>query len=80
MHPIEQFLAINHTTITEIEANTYLKKGTLNKLIKKNIRTSDISLRVLSQIANRLNTGADVVAEQLSDLEVANDLTYIIED
>lgn len=35
MHPIEQFLAINHTTITEIEANTYLKKGTLNKLIKK---------------------------------------------
>ncbi|EFS04128.1 conserved hypothetical protein [Listeria seeligeri FSL S4-171] len=80
MHPIEQFLANNHTTITEIEANTRLREGTLQKLIDKGVRTSDISLRVLTQIAYKLNTGADIVAKQLSDLEVTNDLTFLTED
>ncbi|CAM2362733.1 hypothetical protein IA817_06140 [Listeria seeligeri] len=80
MHPIEQFLANNRTTITEIEANTRLRKGSLQKLIDKDVRTSDISLRVLTQIAYTLNTGADIVAKQLSDLEVTNDLTFLTED
>ncbi|WP_271000848.1 hypothetical protein [Listeria seeligeri] len=79
MHPIEQFLANNHITITEIEANTRLREGTLQKLIDKDVRTSDISLRVLTQIAYKLNTGADIVAKQLSDLEVTNDLTFLTE-
>ncbi|PZG33178.1 hypothetical protein C2D64_07465 [Listeria ivanovii] len=80
MHPMEQFLANNHTNIAEVEANTRLKKGTLQKLIDKNVRTSDISLRVLTQIAYTLNTGADIVAKQLSDLEVTNDLIFFTED
>ncbi|MBC1942204.1 hypothetical protein HCJ18_08325 [Listeria seeligeri] len=80
MHPIEQFLANNHTTITEIEANTRLRERTLQKLIDKDVRTSDISLRVLTQIAYKLNTGADIVAKQLSDLEVTNDLTFLTEE
>lgn len=80
MHPIEQFLANNHTTITEIEANTRLRERTLQKLIDKDVRTSEISLRVLTQIAYKLNTGADIVAKQLSDLEVTNDLTFLTEE
>lgn len=80
MHPMEQFLANNRTTIAEIEANTRLKEGTLQKLIDKDVRTSDISLRVLTQIAYTLNTGADIVAKQLSDLEVTNDLIFLTED
>ncbi|MBC2260499.1 hypothetical protein HCB45_02715 [Listeria sp. FSL L7-0091] len=80
MHPIEQLLANKHITTIDIESNTRLKEGSLQKLIDKDIRTSDISLRVLSQIAIFLNTGADIVAKQLSDLEVANDLAFLIED
>ncbi|EAO7439006.1 hypothetical protein FEK72_09660, partial [Listeria monocytogenes] len=57
-----------------------LKEGSLQKIIDKDIRTSDISLRVLSQIAIFLNTGADIIAKQLSDIEVANDLAFLIED
>ncbi|EAE4192934.1 hypothetical protein E1V58_11800, partial [Listeria monocytogenes] len=60
--------------------NTRLKEGSLQKIIDKDIRTSDISLRVLSQIAIFLNTGADIIAKQLSDIEVANDLAFLIED
>ncbi|EAE2724346.1 hypothetical protein BJE15_06805, partial [Listeria monocytogenes] len=63
-----------------IESNTRLKEGSLQKIIDKDIRTSDISLRVLSQIAIFLNTGADIIAKQLSDIEVANDLAFLIED
>ncbi|EAD6261065.1 hypothetical protein E1V54_08610, partial [Listeria monocytogenes] len=59
---------------------TRLKEGSLQKIIDKDIRTSDISLRVLSQIAIFLNTGADIIAKQLSDIEVANDLAFLIED
>ncbi|EAE5425106.1 hypothetical protein E1U83_09670, partial [Listeria monocytogenes] len=55
-------------------------EGSLQKIIDKDIRTSDISLRVLSQIAIFLNTGADIIAKQLSDIEVANDLAFLIED
>ncbi|EAF9435782.1 hypothetical protein A6C06_01385 [Listeria monocytogenes] len=80
MHPIEQLLANNNTTSTDIESNTRLKEGSLQKIIDKDIRTSDISLRVLSQIAIFLNTGADIIAKQLSDIEVANDLAFLIED
>lgn len=80
MHPIEQLLANNNTTTTDIESNTRLKEGSLQKIIDKDIRTSDISLRVLSQIAIFLNTGADIIAKQLSDIEVANDLAFLIED
>ncbi|MDT0015928.1 hypothetical protein QJV03_01850 [Listeria swaminathanii] len=80
MHPIEQLLANKQITATDIESNTRLKKGTLQKLINKDIRTSDISLRVLSQMAIFLNTGADIIAKQLSDLEVASDLAFLIED
>ncbi|MBC1407366.1 hypothetical protein [Listeria innocua] len=80
MHPIEQLLANKHITTNDIESNTRLKEGTLQKLIDKDIRTSDISLRVLSQIAIFLNTGADIVAKQLSDIEVANDLAFLVED
>ncbi|MBC2328785.1 hypothetical protein [Listeria swaminathanii] len=80
MHPIEQLLANNQITATDIESNTRLKKGTLQKLINKDIRTSDISLRVLSQMAIFLNTGADIIAKQLSDLEVASDLAFLIEE
>ncbi|MBF2361941.1 hypothetical protein IA759_01795 [Listeria marthii] len=80
MHPIEQLLANNHITATDIESNTRLKKGTLQKLIDRDIRTSDISLRTLSQMAIFLNTGADIIAKQLSDLEVASDLAFLIED
>ncbi|MBC2266603.1 hypothetical protein HCB38_02060 [Listeria sp. FSL L7-0083] len=80
MHPIEQLLANKHITTIDIESNTRLKEGSLQKLIDKDIRTSDISLRVLSQIAIFLNTGADIVAKQLSDLEVANDLAFLVED
>ncbi|EAW7002293.1 hypothetical protein FGL60_01105, partial [Listeria monocytogenes] len=65
---------------TDIESNTRLKEGSLQKIIDKDIRTSDISLRVLSQIAIFLNTGADIIAKQLSDIEVANDLAFLIED
>ncbi|EAH1992527.1 TPA: hypothetical protein REU90_002724, partial [Listeria monocytogenes] len=68
------------TTATDIESNTRLKEGSLQKIIDKDIRTSDISLRVLSQIAIFLNTGADIIAKQLSDIEVANDLAFLIED
>ncbi|EAE3018744.1 hypothetical protein BLG95_05915, partial [Listeria monocytogenes] len=64
----------------DIESNTRLKEGSLQKIIDKDIRTSDISLRVLSQIAIFLNTGADIIAKQLSDIEVANDLAFLIED
>ncbi|EGP8520924.1 hypothetical protein I0M79_001040 [Listeria monocytogenes] len=80
MHLIEQLLANNNTTATDIESNTRLKEGSLQKIIDKDIRTSDISLRVLSQIAIFLNTGADIIAKQLSDIEVANDLAFLIED
>lgn len=51
MHPIEQLLANNNTTTTDVESNTRLKEGSLQKIIDKDIRTSDISLRILSQIA-----------------------------
>ncbi|HAC1237055.1 TPA_asm: hypothetical protein GI556_12975 [Listeria monocytogenes] len=77
---MEQLLANNNTTATDIESNTRLKEGSLQKIIDKDIRTSDISLRVLSQIAIFLNTGADIIAKQLSDIEVANDLAFLIED
>ncbi|EAC8324579.1 hypothetical protein IT82_01795 [Listeria monocytogenes] len=80
MHPIEQLLANKNITATDIETTTRLKHGTLQKLIDKDIRTSDISLRVLSQMAIFLNTGADIVAKQLSDIEVANDHVFLIED
>ncbi|EHW9790840.1 hypothetical protein K3M90_001812 [Listeria innocua] len=80
MHPIEQLLANKLITTNDIESNTRLKEGTLQKLIDKDIRTSDISLRVLSQMAIFLNTGADIVAKQLSDIEVANDLAFLVED
>ncbi|MBF2442166.1 hypothetical protein IBB66_01980 [Listeria innocua] len=80
MHPIEQLLANKHITTNDIESNTRLKEGTLQNLIDKDIRTSDISLRVLSQMAIFLNTGADIVAKQLSDIEVANDLAFLVED
>ncbi|EAC2630748.1 hypothetical protein ACVET5_001957 [Listeria monocytogenes] len=80
MHPIEQLLANENITTTDIETTTRLKHGTLQKLIDKDIRTSDISLRVLSQMAIFLNTGADIVAKQLSDIEVANDHAFLIED
>lgn len=73
MHPIEQLLANNNTTTTDVESNTRLKEGSLQKIIDKDIRTSDISLRILSQIAIFLNTGADIIAKQLSDIEVVND-------
>ncbi|EGL0977204.1 hypothetical protein ACUZUW_000689 [Listeria monocytogenes] len=80
MHPIEQLLANNNTTTTDVESNTRLKEGSLQKIIDKDIRTSDISLRILSQIASFLNTGADIIAKQLSDIEVVNDLVFLIED
>ncbi|EAF6525973.1 hypothetical protein D1X54_05835 [Listeria monocytogenes] len=80
MHPIEQLLANKNITATDIETTTRLKHGTLQKLIDKDIRTSDISLRVLSQMAIFLNTGADIIAKQLSDIEVANDHAFLIED
>ncbi|EAD3142813.1 hypothetical protein LG129_000635 [Listeria monocytogenes] len=80
MHPIEQLLANKNITAMDIETTTRLKHGTLQKLIDKDIRTSDISLRVLSQMAIFLNTGADIVAKQLSDIEVANDHAFLIED
>ncbi|HAK1572988.1 TPA: hypothetical protein H1082_001888 [Listeria monocytogenes] len=80
MHPIEQLLVNKNITATDIETTTRLKHGTLQKLIDKDIRTSDISLRVLSQMAIFLNTGADIVAKQLSDIEVANDHAFLIED
>ncbi|EAG9229995.1 hypothetical protein ACN9QM_000644 [Listeria monocytogenes] len=80
MHPIEQLLANKNITAADIESTTRLKQGTLQKLIDKDIRTSDISLRVLSQMAIYLNTGADIVAKQLSDIEVANDHAFLIED
>ncbi|EAD1188245.1 hypothetical protein CAX48_11200 [Listeria monocytogenes] len=80
MHPIEQLLANKNITATDIESTTRLKHGTLQKLIDKDIRTSDISLRVLSQMAIFLNTGADIVAKQLSDIEVANDHAFLIEE
>ncbi|ECB9671698.1 hypothetical protein FL873_07350 [Listeria monocytogenes] len=80
MHPIEQLLANKNITATDIETTTRLKHGTLQKLIDKDIRTSDISLRVLSQMAIFLNTGADIVAKQLSEIEVANDHVFLIED
>ncbi|EAD4936690.1 hypothetical protein EPK44_08795, partial [Listeria monocytogenes] len=63
-----------------VESNTRLKEGSLQKIIDKDIRTSDISLRILSQIAIFLNTGADIIAKQLSDIEVVNDLVFLIED
>ncbi|EGP7127360.1 hypothetical protein O3Y95_002437, partial [Listeria monocytogenes] len=77
---IEQLLANNNTTTTDVESNTRLKEGSLQKIIDKDIRTSDISLRILSQIAIFLNTGADIIAKQLSDIEVVNDLVFLIED
>ncbi|HAC1450323.1 TPA_asm: hypothetical protein GI849_03495 [Listeria monocytogenes] len=80
MHPIEQLLANNNTNTTDVESNTRLKEGSLQKIIDKDIRTSDISLRILSQIASFLNTGADIIAKQLSDIEVVNDLVFLIED
>ncbi|EDO0910365.1 hypothetical protein [Listeria monocytogenes] len=80
MHPIEQLLANNNTTTTDVESNTRLKEGSLQKIIDKDIRTSDISLRILSQIAIFLSTGADIIAKQLSDIEVVNDLVFLIED
>ncbi|EIG8017270.1 hypothetical protein LGA72_001148 [Listeria monocytogenes] len=80
MHPIEQLLANNNTTTTDVESNTRLKEGSLQKIIDKDIRTSDISLRILSQITIFLNTGADIIAKQLSDIEVVNDLVFLIED
>ncbi|EGQ0018325.1 hypothetical protein I1C82_002148, partial [Listeria monocytogenes] len=67
-------------TTTDVESNTRLKEGSLQKIIDKDIRTSDISLRILSQIAIFLNTGADIIAKQLSDIEVVNDLVFLIED
>ncbi|EGP9221698.1 TPA: hypothetical protein H1621_003005, partial [Listeria monocytogenes] len=70
----------NNTTTTDVESNTRLKEGSLQKIIDKDIRTSDISLRILSQIAIFLNTGADIIAKQLSDIEVVNDLVFLIED
>ncbi|HAC1786110.1 TPA_asm: hypothetical protein GI985_13225, partial [Listeria monocytogenes] len=79
-HPIEQLLANNNTNTTDVESNTRLKEGSLQKIIDKDIRTSDISLRILSQIAIFLNTGADIIAKQLSDIEVVNDLVFLIED
>ncbi|EAH2840765.1 hypothetical protein D5L62_05915, partial [Listeria monocytogenes] len=78
--PIEQLLANNNTNTTDVESNTRLKEGSLQKIIDKDIRTSDISLRILSQIAIFLNTGADIIAKQLSDIEVVNDLVFLIED
>ncbi|EAD5636864.1 hypothetical protein D4263_04695, partial [Listeria monocytogenes] len=78
--PIEQLLANNNTTTTDVESNTRLKEGSLQKIIDKDIRTSDISLRILSQIAIFLNTGADIIAKQLSDIEVVSDLVFLIED
>lgn len=42
MHPIEQLLANKNITATDIETTTRLKHGTLQKLIDKDIRTSDI--------------------------------------
>ncbi|EAG7250427.1 TPA: hypothetical protein U0V68_001147, partial [Listeria monocytogenes] len=72
--------ANNNTTTTDVESNTRLKEGSLQKIIDKDIRTSDISLRILSQIAIFLNTGADIIAKQLSDIEVVNDLVFLIED
>lgn len=63
MHPIEQLLANNNTTTTDVESNTRLKEGSLQKIIDKDIRTSDISLRILSQIAIFLNTGAGYYRE-----------------
>ncbi|EAE0011623.1 hypothetical protein FAM05_04690 [Listeria monocytogenes] len=80
MHPIEQLLANKNITAADIESTTRLKQGTLQKLIDKDIRTSDISLRVLSQMAIYLNTGTDIVAKQLSNIEVANDHAFLIED
>ncbi|EAD2558500.1 hypothetical protein CFF26_01940 [Listeria monocytogenes] len=80
MHPIEQLLANNNTTTTDVESNTRLKEGSLQKIIDKDIRTSDISLRILSQIAIFLSSGADIIAKQLSDIEVVNDLVFLIED
>ncbi|HDI3439023.1 TPA: hypothetical protein PM991_001519 [Listeria monocytogenes] len=80
MHPIEQLLANNNTTTTDVESNARLKEGSLQKIIDKDIRTSDISLRILSQIAIFLNTGADIIAKQLSDIEVVSDLVFLIED
>ncbi|EEO9146658.1 hypothetical protein G6B45_001953 [Listeria monocytogenes] len=80
MHPIEQLLANNNTTTTDVESNTRLKEGSLQKIIDKDIRTSDISLRILSQIAIFLNTGADIIAKQLSDIEVVSDLVFLIEN
>lgn len=80
MHPIEQLLANKNISATDIELNTRLKEGSLQKLIDKDVRTSDISLRVLSQIALFFNTGTDIIAKQLSDIEVSNDLVFLIED
>ncbi|MDC9217566.1 hypothetical protein PSM09_18140, partial [Clostridioides difficile] len=64
----------------DIESNTRLKEGSLQKLIDKDVLTSDISLRVLSQMALFINTGTDIIAKQLSDIEVSNDLVFLIED
>ncbi|MBF2472125.1 hypothetical protein IA868_03005 [Listeria welshimeri] len=80
MHPIEQLLANKNISATDIESNTRLKEGSLQKLIDKDVRTSDISLRVLSQMALFFNTGTDNIAKQLSDIEVSNDLVFLIED
>ncbi|MBC1666586.1 hypothetical protein JL739_01850 [Listeria welshimeri] len=80
MHPIEQLLANKNISATDIESNTRLKEGSLQKLIDKDVRTSDISLRVLSQMALFINTGTDIIAKQLSDIEVSNDLVFLIED
>ncbi|MBC2345730.1 hypothetical protein HBP72_05175 [Listeria welshimeri] len=80
MHPIEQLLANKNISATDIESNTRLKEGSLKKLIDKDVRTSDISLRVLSQMALFFNTGTDIIAKQLSDIEVSNDLVFLIED
>lgn len=80
MHPIEQLLANKNISATDIESNTRLKEGSLQKLIDKDVRTSDISLSVLSQMALFFNTGTDIIAKQLSDIEVSNDLVFLIED
>lgn len=80
MHPIEQLLANKNISATDIESYTRLKEGSLQKLIDKDVRTSDISLRVLSQMALFFNTGTDIIAKQLSDIEVSNDLVFLIED
>ncbi|MBF2530542.1 hypothetical protein IA930_05360 [Listeria welshimeri] len=80
MHPIEQLLANKNISATDIESNTRLKEGSLQKLIDKDVRTSDISLRVLSQMALFFNTGTDIISKQLSDIEVSNDLVFLIED